>query len=223
MAIYDRSPRALTQAELSLLQEVTARSWAHVERVAATAELRRSEARLRAVFDQAAAGFARTDLSGRFIEVNDHYCTIVRRSREELLNLRMQDITHPHDLTVNQPLFEAARAGGPSFDIEKRYLRPDGSAIWVRNSVSAVREGEALGSMLAVSVDISDRKRAQDQLQESETRLRGLNQTLESQVAERTARPNVGHVARPYACGRLRRCVPPGQPGMDVSSRLRHG
>ena len=49
MAIHDRVPRVWTSAELSLLQEVTARSWAHVERVGAVAELRASEAALRAL------------------------------------------------------------------------------------------------------------------------------------------------------------------------------
>ena len=51
MAIHDRTPRKWTEAELSLLREVTARSWAHVERVAAIAELRASEARLRELND----------------------------------------------------------------------------------------------------------------------------------------------------------------------------
>jgi PAS domain S-box-containing protein len=149
-------------------------------REAAEAALRASEARLRAVFEQAAAGFARTDLTGRFQQVNDRYCTIVGRSREELLSLRMQDLTHPDDLVANAPLFETTAAGGSSFEIEKRYLRPDGSSVWVRNSVSAVREDGAEEAILAVSIDISDRKRAEEALRE-------LNDTLESQVAERTA------------------------------------
>jgi GAF domain-containing protein len=51
MAIHDRVPRVWTEAELSLLREVTARSWAHVERVGAVAELRASEAQLRELND----------------------------------------------------------------------------------------------------------------------------------------------------------------------------
>jgi PAS domain S-box-containing protein len=149
-------------------------------REAAAAALRASEARLRAVFDQAAAGFARTDLTGRFQQVNDRYCTIVGRSSNELLTLRMQDITHPDDLVSNAPLFERTAAGGSSFEIEKRYVRPDGVAVWVRNSVSAVREDGAEEAMLAVAIDISDRKRAEEALRE-------LNDTLERQVSERTA------------------------------------
>lgn len=48
MAIHDRAPRAWTADELALLREVTARSWAHVERVGAIAELRDSEKQFRA-------------------------------------------------------------------------------------------------------------------------------------------------------------------------------
>jgi PAS domain S-box-containing protein len=175
MAIHDRVPRTWTETEVSLLREVTARSWAHVERVAAVAELRASEGRLRAVFDQAAAGFARTDLTGRFVEVNDRYCTIVGRSREELLSLRMQDLTHPDDLTSNKPLFESVAVGGPPFEIEKRYLRPDGSMVWVRNSVSAVRSADnEIGGVLAVSIDLTQKRLAEAQLRESEARFRAI-------------------------------------------------
>jgi PAS domain S-box-containing protein len=175
MAIHDSVPRKWKETELSLLREVTARSWAHVERVAAVAELRGSESRLRAVFDQAAAGFARTDLTGRFTEVNDRYCTIVGRSREELLTLRMQDLTHPDDLTGNVPPFEALGVGGPSFEIEKRYLRPDGSTVWVRNSVSAVSSADgAADGVLAVSIDLTQKRLAEARLRESEARFRAM-------------------------------------------------
>lgn len=173
MAIHDRVPRSWTDPEVSLLREVTARSWAHVERVASVVELRASEGRLRAVFDQAAAGIARTDLSGRFTEVNDRYCTIVGRSREELMTLRMQDLTDPDDLVFNVPLFEAMIAGGPSFEIEKRYLKPDGEPVWVRNSVSAFRSADnAVAGALAVTIDLTHKRLAEAQLRESEARFR---------------------------------------------------
>jgi PAS domain S-box-containing protein len=175
MAIHDRVPRTWTDAEVSLLREVTARSWAHVERVASVAELRSSEGRLRAVFDQAAAGIARTDLSGRFTEVNDRYCTIVGRTREELLNLRMHDLTDLDDLVSNKPLFDAVIAGGPSFEIEKRYVKPDGTPVWVRNSVSAFRSADgSVAGALAVTIDLTQKRLAEAQLRESEARFRGM-------------------------------------------------
>lgn len=141
----------------------------------AEAELFEREARLQAIFAQAGAGFAVTDLSGRFTDVNEAYCRIVGRTREAALGLTMQEITHPEDLLRNAPLFAAAARNGAPFDIEKRYVRPDGEAIWVRNSVSPVRSDDGtIRAMLAVSVDITDRIRTEAALRESEARQRAL-------------------------------------------------
>ena len=132
------------------------------EQRAAEEALRESEERLRAVFQQTEAGIAQVDLGGRFILVNDRYTQIVGRSREELLPLRMQDITHPDDLPRNLALLEQAMRDGTPFVIEKRYVRPDGSHVWVSNSVSVTRsaDGKPHG-VVAASVDITDRRRAE--------------------------------------------------------------
>lgn len=171
--LHHPEARHWTEHDAALASEVAERTWAAVERASAEARLRMRESRLRAVFDQAAAGLARTDLTGRFLEVNDHYCAIVGHSRQELLSLTMQEITHPEDLTDNIPLFQEAAAGGPSFEIEKRYLKRDGSIVWVRNSVNAVRgpDGEVEG-ILAVSIDLTKKREAQARLAESEEQLR---------------------------------------------------
>nr|WP_162296243.1 PAS domain S-box protein [Methylorubrum populi] len=145
----------------------------------AEAALLDREARLKAVFAQAGAGLALTDMEGRFTEVNGTYCTIVGRSRDEVLGSRMIEITHPDDRSGNIPSFEAAARGGTAFDIEKRYVRPDGEIVWVRNSVSAVRSDDGrVVAMLAVSVDITDRVRAELALRESEAQFRVLSQVL---------------------------------------------
>ncbi len=120
-----------------------------------------SEARLRALMDQSSAGIAQTTLEGRFIFVNDHYCALVGRSRDELLSLRMHELTHPEDLPGNQIQFESLALGGQSFEVVKRYVRPDGSEVWVRNSVTAVRDPDGrVGSIFAVSLDVDEQKRA---------------------------------------------------------------
>jgi PAS domain S-box-containing protein len=89
---------------------------------------------LSALFDQSAAGLAETDLNGRFIAVNDEYCAITGRSREELLSLAMQDITHPDDLPANVQLFNGMLATGQAFEVEKRYVRPDSTSIWKKTT-----------------------------------------------------------------------------------------
>ncbi|WP_157032975.1 sensor histidine kinase [Sphingomonas changbaiensis] len=131
------------------------------------------DAELAAIFAQTAAGLAQVDLTGRFTLVNDRFCEMVGRSRDELLALTMQEITHPDHLAENVPLFDAAVHEGTPYRIEKRYVRPDGSIVWVDNSVSVIRrpDGSAFG-VLAASIDITGSKAVEAALRASELRLR---------------------------------------------------
>ncbi|MBN1240070.1 MAG: PAS domain S-box protein [Gammaproteobacteria bacterium] len=130
----------------------------------------------RQLFEQTNAGFAETDLTGRFLRVNDRYCEIVGRSAEALAALRIADITHPEDLPRNVELFGELAAGGrANFSMEKRYVRPDGSAVWVSLHVAAVRDaGGVVRSIVAAVGDITDRKRTEAAIRESEQRYRTL-------------------------------------------------
>jgi PAS domain S-box-containing protein len=85
-------------------------------------------------------------------------------SESELLGMNMQQVTDPDDLPANLELFHRLTAGGPDFVIEKRYRRKDGSAVWTRVSVGGVREDGELRHILAVGLDISDRKRQEAEL-----------------------------------------------------------
>ncbi|WP_244624718.1 PAS domain-containing sensor histidine kinase [Sphingomonas sp. So64.6b] len=143
--------------------------------------LRQRERQLSALIDQTSAGFAQVGLDGIFTLVNDKFCAIVGRTRDELLRLTMQQITHPDDLPANIPMFEKAVRDGTPYTHEKRYFRPDGSIVWVNNSVTVVRmpDGTPFG-VLAVTIDVTDRRDARDALT-------ALNQRLEQEVAVRTA------------------------------------
>jgi PAS domain S-box-containing protein len=183
-----REPHEPSERDLRVFDLLARQAADIVERARAQAALRDSEARLRgseahlaAIFAQAAAGLTEADPSGRFLAVNDRYCEIVGRTREALLGLRMHDITHPEDLLGNVPLFEECVRTGTPFEIEKRYLRPDGSAVWVRNSVTTLRGADgALSNTVCVTIDITDRKRAEAELLE-------LTATLERRVLTATA------------------------------------
>ena len=168
MAVHQKTPRVWTADEVALVRNVASRCWESIERARVERTLRESEERLRAVFQQTEAGIAQVDLEGRFVLANDRYCQIVGRTREELLNLRMQDITHPDDLPRNIELFGQSLRTGSSFVVEKRYVRMDGTAVWVNNSVSVMRgrDGEPAG-VLAASVDITDRKRTEVALRQA--------------------------------------------------------
>ncbi|CDM62948.1 MULTISPECIES: PAS domain S-box protein [Rhizobium] len=133
------------------------------ERVKFETALRESEERFRAIFSQTAAGIGQSDLAGRFLLVNSRFCEIVGYTEAELLKMRVQDITFPKDLDDYVRSYRTMLETGQSFDIEKRYVRKDGSLVWVANSLSPLRDKNgAIRQSVAVVVDITERKRAQE-------------------------------------------------------------
>ncbi|MFC6520508.1 PAS domain-containing protein [Undibacterium arcticum] len=120
--------------------------------------LRISEQRFAAMFRQATAGVAQTDLNEKFILVNQRFSDMVGRTADELLTLRMRDITHPEDLQHNNGLFRLLINEGEDFVTEKRYMRPDGTSVWVINTVSLVRDTDNRPVYTAVIVfDVTSR------------------------------------------------------------------
>jgi PAS domain S-box-containing protein len=144
------------------------------ERKRREAALRESEAHFAAIFHQSAAGLSEVDLTGRFLRVNDRFCEISGYTREELLSgRRMQDITHPDDLPENIRLFQHAIESGEPFEIEKRYIRPDGSEVWVSNTVTLIHDAAGRPQTIAsVSIDLTARREAEAALRQSESQLR---------------------------------------------------
>jgi PAS domain S-box-containing protein len=180
LCILDARPRDWSEDEIEVFQDVANRLFTRIERARAETALRESEERFRAIVSQATAGIAQVDLTGRFLLVNDRYCGIVGRSREELLSLTMQRITHPDDLPGNLKLFQGAAETGEPFVIEKRYVRPDGTFVWVSNSVSLVRDANGTPqSVIAITHDVSKRVQAEENLRHSNEALQTANRELE--------------------------------------------
>jgi PAS domain S-box-containing protein len=172
MAVHHAQPRTWTENDIALVEEVVQRSWAHVERVRSTEELARSEAHLSSLFAQTAAGIAEADLSGCIINVNERYCRLLRRSRDELIGKTMRELTHPDDLDLNMALLGQMTATGQPFEIQKRYLLPDGSFFWANTAVSLIHgtSDKMPDIMLAIVLDITERKDAEDRLREADRR-----------------------------------------------------
>ncbi|MBO9535499.1 PAS domain S-box protein [Herbaspirillum sp.] len=137
-----------------------------------------SESRLTAIFNQASVCFSELDLQGNYLRVNDALCRMLGRSEEALLQMTLADVTHPDDVPANMSMFNRCIENGKSFTLEKRYLRPDGSSFWVSSNISRIVDAQGRPqAMMAVSTDITERRRAEEALRE-------LNDTLEQRVAE---------------------------------------
>src|SRR5262249_31781369 len=132
-----------------------------------------SEARFRAIFENAAVGIARVTPDGRWMEVNQRLCDIVGYDREELMAKTFGDITHPDDLEQDLGAMRRMLAGEvETYFREKRYYRKDGSVVWVNLTSSLVRKADgAPDYFVSLIEDISARKRAEEKLREREERL----------------------------------------------------
>lgn len=140
-------------------------------------KLKESEALFRTIFDQAPIGIYIGHKDGiivpknyPFVTVNNMYKKITGRTTEQLTQVSWEDITHPQDLGKDKELFEKFLAGEiTNYDMEKRYIRPDGSTIWVHVFINPLKfEDNADITFLCLVQDISRRKSIEQALYESE-------------------------------------------------------
>ena len=182
MAIHDRDPHQWSEYELTVIREVTERSWAHVERVRAEAIRHDREERLRVAMDAAQMGTWDWDLVAGRGEWSERTAEImgVASGQDVTPEMRYNSI-HPDDRDwVGQAVAESIQSGR-DFVTEYRIVRPDGGVRWVssRGRVQMDANGRALRTTGTVR-DVTRRRQAQDELQL-------LNSRLEQEVAQRTA------------------------------------
>lgn len=171
---------ALEQARGGLEQRIVERTrdlqLEIAERKDAEAAMRRSEEQLSSVFENASIGMALVAPDGRWLKVNRALCDLVGYSPEELAALSFQDITHPDDLPADNEFVRQMLAGEiQTYQMEKRYCHKLKHVIWAQLSVSLVRDaqGQPL-HFIAQIQDITERKKSDQALAESEARLRAL-------------------------------------------------
>jgi PAS domain S-box-containing protein len=133
--------------------------------------LLQSRAHAAALFEQTTVGMAEASLDGILLNVNERYCEMVGHPREEIVGRRVDAFLHPEDAPDNLALFATLVREGRPYEIENRFLRADGSALWVGKTVTLVQAaGDAAPTVLAVYMDVDARKQAEAALHDAARR-----------------------------------------------------
>jgi diguanylate cyclase (GGDEF)-like protein/PAS domain S-box-containing protein len=149
---------------------------------------------LRATFDQAPIGITHISSQGYFIRANRKFTEMVGYSEQELFHMHIADLSYPDDRDIGLEEFQRSVCGDIStFTVEKRYLKRGGKIVWVRLTVSSMRDAETGQHKFNIAVieDISQRKYAEEALRESEARFRVLVEHTAQAVWETNADGNV--------------------------------
>ncbi len=163
---------------IKVIAEVGYRRLEHLKTIN---RLRKSQRVFNLTFEQVGSGVCQTDLDGYILDANQNYCDILGYTHDELINLRVKDLTYPDDWEIDKgyknQLFNYEI---PYFSMDKRYYRKDGSLIWVTITVTLMR-GDAFEEdyLIGVVQDISKQKAAEALMIQN-------NENLEKLVRERT-------------------------------------
>ncbi|HEX2962731.1 MAG TPA: PAS domain S-box protein [Ignavibacteriales bacterium] len=160
-----------------------------IERKRIEEALIESQSELKATFEQAAVGIAHVSLEGKWLKVNQKMCDIMGYTAEELSRLDFQTLTHPEDLAKDLEQVKMILEGNIStYAMEKRYIRKDGSSIWVNLTVSLVRDsGGNPAYFISIIEDISERKEAEEKVLRYSEELRKSKEEIEKNAVELAA------------------------------------
>ncbi len=135
-------------------------------------ELEASEARFRSIFEQARLGMATVTPEGQYLQVNQALCRFLGYERDELLKMTVFDVTHPDDRARTRQVIKESLAGSGELEMEKRYLRKDGSTAWGYFTATWLRDASGRPEFAVGLVqDIDERRRVQESLRLSEEQL----------------------------------------------------
>lgn len=146
------------------------------ERKESEQKVQESEEKFRSIFEQAAVGIAQISISGKYLNVNQRFCDLLGYSKEELLTKTFQEITHADDLQEDLKYLGKMLSGElKTLSIEKRYIKRDGSTVWVNLFIAILfkQNGEP-NYLISVAEDITARKKAEEALIESEDKFRTI-------------------------------------------------
>ncbi len=147
---------------------------------------------LRVIFDHAAPGMFMCDMQGRLLRVNAALCRMLSRPAADLIGFSSERFTHPDEAATRQHLLDKLlHAKGKTVKANRRYLKSDGSVVWLKLSLTVVREGDTPVGVVGTTTDITRSRRVATKLRESEARFEELADAMPQIVF--TATPD-GHV-----------------------------
>jgi PAS domain S-box-containing protein len=128
--------------------------------------LRESEERFRGIYENAATGIAILDMDHRFECCNPSYAKILGYSEQELRELAFLSYVHSEDRDLNTAQCQRLLRGKiPYFGVVNRYIRKDGTPVWVDKHISLLRDDAGRpANILTLVTDVTERKRQDDQI-----------------------------------------------------------
>jgi PAS domain S-box-containing protein len=138
--------------------------------------LRESEERFRLVFEKAGVGMLTMNPAGRILQANPRLCALLGYTEAELLEMTLLDITYPADTEESVRQISEVQSGRrPRVDLDKRYVRKDGTTIWAHTTGVWLSDSEGKPFLgIGMIMDITERKKAEEALKESEEKYRNL-------------------------------------------------
>jgi diguanylate cyclase (GGDEF)-like protein/PAS domain S-box-containing protein len=156
-----------------MIQDVT-------DRAEAFRQVEHREQQLQTIFQQAMVGILHADPEGRILLINDCYCEILGRSRDEILGLTLAEVTPPGEPAEQCRFNQGDAAAGAPFQAQKRYVRPDGSSVWCEIAVSFVPSDGGGRSSIVTAKDVTAYVAVDDELRTS----RALLQTVVDSMSD---------------------------------------
>lgn len=128
--------------------------------------LRRSEEQFRSAYETSPLGIALVSPGGRWLAANTALCKTLGYTEKELIAKGIREITHPDDLDNEIADIVRLKDGdGENVQMEKRYLRKDGSTVWALVSISVVRDHKGDAAQFVFQMlDLTERREAEEQL-----------------------------------------------------------
>jgi PAS domain S-box-containing protein len=160
------------------------------QRKRAEQALRESEDRFRRIFEHGPLGMIIVNLHRHIVHANSAFAQMLGYSPDDLINISLEQLTHPQDLAENQRLIDNALQGEASaYCVENRYLTRTGGIVWGRLSMSIFFDAHDKPEyLLGMIDDISRHKHAEAALRESQQRYASIVHTIEGVVWEADAR-----------------------------------